>query len=182
MVSNDANSDRRPCPSPVRTNLGSNKADCAGGIAPSRVGLVLMRGEEPAGGTRPVDDRAIRSTGADQVLAGGDHRVHRQVGGGIASAPRGGGHYRALAPVKGGRECPLVGVRIFANRAPPGALQLRQRSASAFGLRDGRRPHSAEDGPTAAIRTAREQPFNGTTWACFVEYPDRRERRVTTRY
>src|SRR5437588_2755158 len=28
-------------------------------------------------------------------------------------------------------------------------------------------------GPTAAIRTAREQPFNGTTWACFVEYPDR---------
>ena len=36
--------------------------------------------------------------------------------------------------------------------------------------------------PTAAIRTAREQPFNGTTWACFVEYPDRREPRVTTRY
>jgi len=47
-------------------------------------------------------------------------------------------------------------------------------------IRPGR--SSRGDGPTAAIRTAREQTFNGTTWACFVECPDRREQRVTTRY
>jgi hypothetical protein len=41
---------------------------------------------------------------------------------------------------------------------------------------------SRGDVPTAAIRTTREQPFNGTTWACFVEFPDRREQRVTARY
>ena len=54
MVSKNANSHERPCPSSVRMNLRANKGDCARGYVPRRAGI------EPMQAGALVSDRILR--------------------------------------------------------------------------------------------------------------------------
>jgi hypothetical protein len=59
--------------------------------------------------------------------------IRLQVLGGVASARRAARPYRGVARVKGGKACPLMEVRIFANRAPTRSRQSL--SSTSFSLR-----------------------------------------------
>jgi hypothetical protein len=84
---------------PFRMDLRANKGNCTRG---DRLSC-----------TAPLGALVTNSPG-ELFLRG----IRLQVLGGVASARRAARPYRGVARVKGGKVCPLMEVRIFANRAP----------------------------------------------------------------